>query len=58
MADISKCFFQVALPREQQDLFRLIWFKNNDIHAGETQIFRFTRHVGELTRVRMLRYLR
>ena len=26
-------------------MFRLIWFKNNDIHAGETQIFRFTRHV-------------
>ena len=45
MANLSKCFFQVALPREQQDWFRLVWFKDNEINIGKTQIYRFTRHV-------------
>ena len=45
MADLSKCFFQVALPREQQDWFCFVWFKNNEIDIGKTQIYRFTRHV-------------
>ena len=45
MADISKCFFQISMPQEQQDLFRLIWYKNNDLLEGETQVYRFTRHV-------------
>ena len=45
MADLSKCFFQVALPREQQDWFRVVWFKDNEIDIGKTQIYRFTRHV-------------
>ena len=45
MADLSKCFFHVALPREQQDWFRLVWFKDNEIDIGKTQIYRFTRHV-------------
>ena len=30
MTDLSKCFFQVSIPREQQDLFHLIWYGNND----------------------------
>ena len=45
MADLRKCFFQVALPREQQDWFRLVRFKDNEIDTGKTQIYRFTRHV-------------
>ena len=45
MADLSKCFFQVALSREQQDWFRLVWFKDNEIDIGKTQVYRFTRHV-------------
>ena len=28
MADLSKCFFQLAMPEKQRDLFRIIWFKN------------------------------
>ena len=45
VADVSKCFFQVGIPRDQQDLFRIVWFENNDLDRGVTQIFRFTRHV-------------
>ena len=45
MADLSKCFFQVAMPVEQRDLFRIIWCKNSDFERGEPQMFQFTRHV-------------
>ena len=45
VADVSKCFFQVRIPRDQQDLFRIIWFENNDIEKGVTKVLRFTRHV-------------
>ena len=45
MADLSKCFFQIAMPVHQQDLFRLVWYANNDIDEGVTQVFHFTRHV-------------
>ena len=45
VSDISKCFFQIKLPRSQQNWFHIIWFKNNDIDGGETKVFRFTRHV-------------
>ena len=45
MADLSKCFFQISIPEDQRDLFRLVWFKDNDIKLGETEIFRFCRHV-------------
>ena len=45
MADLSKCFFQIAMPEHQQDLFRLVWYSDNDIDGGKIQIFRFTRHV-------------
>ena len=44
VADLSKCFFQVQIPPDQRDLFRLIWFKDNEM-SNEVQIFRFTRHV-------------
>ena len=44
-ADLSKCFFQVAIPETQRDLFHIIWFKDNDIDVGEKQTFCFTRHV-------------
>ena len=46
MADVSKCFFQVSIPESQHDLFCLIWFKDNDLVNGFTQIYRFTRHLG------------
>ena len=45
MADLSKCFLQVSVPENQRDLFRLVWFKNNDIDEGEIHILKFTRHV-------------
>ena len=45
MADLSKCFFQVAIPEEQRDLFRIIWCKNSDFEGGEPQVFQFARHV-------------
>ena len=45
MSDLSKCFFQVRLPEEQQELFRLLWYKNDDIQTGEVVPYKFTRHV-------------
>ena len=45
MADLSKCFFQVFMPEDQRDLFRLIWYEDNDIDRGVIKIFHFTRHV-------------
>ena len=45
MADLNKCFFQVAVPEAQRDLFRIIWFSNGDLEAGTPQVFRFSRHV-------------
>ena len=48
MADLSKWFFHVAMPENQQDLSCLIWFKDNNLDCGELQLFRFTRHVWEV----------
>ena len=45
VADISKCFFQVGIPCDQQDWFRIVWYENNDLDHGMPQVFRFTRHV-------------
>ena len=45
MADLSKFFFQVSMPEDQRDLFRLIWYEDNDIDRGVIKIFHFTRHV-------------
>ena len=45
MADLSKCFFQVSVPESQRDLFRVVWYRNNNLEKGEAQVFRFTRHV-------------
>ena len=45
MADLSKCFLQILLPEEQQDLFRILWYKEDDITKGEIEEFKFTRHV-------------
>ena len=43
--DLSKCFFQVSIPRTQRNLFRIVWFKGNDVDSGEIQTYCFTRHV-------------
>ena len=48
MADLSKCFFQVSMPEDQRDLFRLIWYEDNDVDRGVIKIFHFTRHVLEI----------
>ena len=45
IADLSKCFFQVSIPRAQRDLSRIVWFKGNDVDSGEIQTYCFTRHV-------------
>ena len=37
-ADLSKCFFQVAMSESQRDLFRLIWYGNNDEDEGKVQL--------------------
>ena len=45
VAHLSKCFLQVQIPPSQRDLFRLIWFKDNDVKTGDVQAHHFTRHV-------------
>ena len=45
VVDISKCFFQVGIPCDQQNWFRIVWYENNDLDHGKPQMFRFTRHV-------------
>ena len=47
-ADLSKCFFQMAMPESQRDLFCLIWYRNNDLDKGKVQLYRFTRHVWRI----------
>ena len=41
MADLSKCFFQIAIPEGQRDLFRIIWIKDNNLNGGDLQVYRF-----------------
>ena len=48
MADLSKCFFQVSVPENQRDLLRLVWYKNNNLDEGKTQVFQFTRYVWSI----------
>ena len=43
IVDLTKCFFQIGLPIDQRDLFRILWFENNDLE-GKVATFRFTRH--------------
>ena len=45
MTDLSKRFFQISILEDQRDLFRWVWFKDNDIKFGKTEVFRFSRHV-------------
>ena len=50
MADITKCFFQTSHPEHQQNLFRILWYKDDDISKGELQPYKFTRHVWGIVR--------
>ena len=31
MTDLTKCFFQIGLHEEQRNLFRILWFENDDV---------------------------
>ena len=44
MSDLSKCFFQIRLPEAQQDLFRILWYKDDHVKLGEVEAYKFTRH--------------
>ena len=41
MADVTMCFFQIALPESQRDLFRILWFENDNIDTGKIVPYRF-----------------
>ena len=43
-ADLSECFFQIAIPPNQQDVFRIIWFENDNID-GNCEVWKFRVHV-------------
>ena len=36
------------MPESQRDLFRLIWYRNNDLDEGKVQLNRFTSHVWKI----------
>ena len=44
MFDLRKCFFQIRLPEAQQDLFRILWYKDDDVKLDEVEAYKFTRH--------------
>ena len=44
MADLEECFFQIGIPEEQRDLFRILWFKDDKI-GGEVEEWNFAVHV-------------
>ena len=44
MADITKCFFQVLLPEKQQKYFCILSYKDDDVHRGQIESYKFTRH--------------
>ena len=44
MSDVTKCFFQIQLLAAQRDLFRLLWFENNDVERGKLVSYRFRVH--------------
>ena len=44
MSDVTKCFFQIQLPAAQRDLFRLLWFENNDVERGKLVSYCFRVH--------------
>ena len=51
MADLSKYFFQVSVPKNQRYLLRLVWYRNNDLDEGRTQVFQLQDTSGALTPV-------
>ena len=34
-ADLRECFFQVRIPENQRDFFRLLWFEDDDVKDGK-----------------------
>ena len=44
MADVTKCYFQIGLPEAQRDLFRILWYENDDVEHGRIVPFRFCVH--------------
>ena len=44
MADLTKWFFQIGVPAEQRDLFRILWFDKNDVRERNVVTYWFTRH--------------
>ena len=44
MADVTKCYFQIGLPEAQKDLFRILWYENDDVEHGRIVPFHFCVH--------------
>ena len=44
IADLKECFFQIGIPPEQRDYFRILWYANDNIDC-EIEILRFAMHV-------------
>ena len=55
--DLSKCFFQVAVPESQRDLFRLIWYRNNDLDEVKFNYIDLGDMFGELILAFLLHFL-
>ena len=44
IADLKECFFQIGIPPEQRDYFRILWYADDDIDSI-IEILRFDVHV-------------
>ena len=34
IVDLKECFFQIAIPPEQHDFYRILWYMEDDINRG------------------------
>ena len=50
-ANLRECFFQVGIPEEQRDFFRLLWFENDDVKNGQIEMWHFIVHVWAIVSI-------
>ena len=43
--DLQECVFQVGIPKNQRDFFRLFWFDDDNVKDGEIEIWHFKVHM-------------
>ena len=44
ISDLKECFFEVAIPEVQQDMFRILWFNDDNVDS-DIEVWKFKVHV-------------